>query len=194
MDSGSDVYHPLISKVKVDDLGDFGGQTTDRQENYVRNSREASRFDPLVGRILYTNAEIFGVYRPGQIRYGTEDEDMYQVGDRVCPSGTIGVRVRPLDCFMRHGKPAQDFTIRYPSEFKKIGDGKGRWYFFAWHTNDVIVQWIIIDLDKLRKTKLLEESNTGWNTDGGEFRWILKNSLYEWRCIVRDEQLWLHTP
>jgi hypothetical protein len=54
------------------------------------------------------------------------------------------------------GKYPGEFTIRYSrdsgadTELKKIVEGWGDWFFYGHTENDLIVEWVLIDLHKLR--------------------------------------------
>ena len=169
--------------------------------DYKTDRDTADKWDPVVLRILYANAEIFGVCRPGQIRKATEDEDMHMAADWVAPGGAIASRIRHLDYYARFG----DFTIRYSrptgtkTEYEKIVSGCARWYFLGFYKEDDIVYWFIIDLDKLRRTQLLEDAPIQGQGDNIQFKYISISDLYKAGCIVRDYQIWErlrreHTP
>jgi hypothetical protein len=86
----------------------------------------------------------------------------------------------------------RDLTIRwsvpsgYPTEIDKLRKGDGDWFFYFWtDDNDVISDWWIIDIEKMRHAGMLERR---WpikpNDDGSSFIIVDYDSLQDARCIL----------
>ena len=88
----------------------------------------------------------------------------------------------------------RDLTIRakrdsgVKTELEKIKKGWGRWYFYGWVSQqDKIEDWIFVDLNKLRKTNLLDRSLID-NKDGTYFIAISKKELERENCLVLKQE------
>ena len=101
------------------------------------------------------------------IEIANDHQDMNEGTDYVIhiEGGTIAGRVRRPDCKYR------DFTIRavnkgYKTEIDKLREGFGDWYLYCW-TNEYnrIDEWILVDINKIRKNSLLEHRTV---KDNGE--------------------------
>ena len=118
-----------------------------------------------------------------EIRLGTDDEDRKEATDYVVhvASGTIACRIR-RNCSFR------DLTIRasrpsgVQTELAKIREGWGRWYLYMWTERDEVVDWIFVDLDKLRASGLLGSAARQRNPDGVTFLPISVPKLTD--CLV----------
>lgn len=106
--------------------------------------------------------------------------------------GNIAVRLR------RSKYRYRDLTIRAlrdngtTTELAKIKAGHGFRYFYGWiDDNNRIAEWILVDLDKLRESGLLEnrpfipnrDPATG-KPDGTHFIAIKASELYEAGCLI----------
>lgn len=89
----------------------------------------------------------------------TEEEDIGEAADYKiqATSGTIAARVRFDNVLYR------DLTLRSwrksgaETELAKIRRGYARWYYYAWaNGHDLILDWMLVDLDGLRASGLLE--------------------------------------
>jgi hypothetical protein len=87
------------------------------------------------------------------VSISSEKEDCEQATDYTFTLdvvNTVGARVR-------YNTKYRDFSIRWESagggrtEISKIKDGTPRWYIAAWKEGDVVVDWILVDCDILRK-------------------------------------------
>lgn len=102
--------------------------------------------------------------------------------------GDIAVRLR------RSHIEYRDLTIRakrdsgIKTELEKIKEGWGRWYFYGWVSKqNKIEDWIFVDLNKLRKTTLLNRSLID-NKDGTYFIAISKKELERENCLILKQE------
>lgn len=98
--------------------------------------------------------------------------------------GTIAVRLRKPDCKYR------DLTIRarrdsgMKTELAKIKEGYAFRYFYGWtDARGTIAEWILVDLDKLRATNLLNKPLIP-NFDGTYFIAITIKELDDADCLI----------
>lgn len=116
-----------------------------------------------VERILKQNAPHFV-----NVRIASKDQDMKQATDFIViiEGGEIAVRIRRANVRWR------DLTIRSrighaKTEIHKIREGFGRYYLYCWtDANNAICDWILVDLDLLRESGLLENRKEIPNKDG----------------------------
>jgi len=96
------------------------------------------------------------------------EQDMKESTDLVVKTmgGKVAVRIRRPDCQFR------DLTIRSwrangaKTELPKIKEGFGDFYLYAWAgENGKLANWILVNLDSLRKSGLLENRETIPNPD-----------------------------
>jgi hypothetical protein len=101
--------------------------------------------------------------------------------------GTVAVRVRRPDCNYR------DLTLRahrdngMKTELAKIKEGHASRYFYGWTDyKRAIVEWILVDLDKVRETGLLEKPRPHkLNKDGTTyFIGISIRELFDAGCLI----------
>lgn len=101
-------------------------------------------------------------------------------------NSTIACRLRKPSCTHR------DFTLRvhrdsgHETELAKIKRGHAERYFYGWtDKNHNIVQWIFVDLGKLRASGLLDIIRSYIpNGDGTYFIAITIKELYKAGCII----------
>jgi hypothetical protein len=80
--------------------------------------------------------------------------------------GDVAVRIR------RANQKYRDLTIRsynngHKTELQKIKDGYGQFYLYCWtNDNDEICEWILVDLESLRNSGILENRSEISNKDG----------------------------
>jgi len=98
--------------------------------------------------------------------------------------------------FRRSHKAYRDLTIRSSrptgirTELQKIKGGFGDYYFYGWTEGDTVIEWMLVDLDKLRASGLLEKSRKEIRSpDGTYFIAINRNELEEHACISASEFL-----
>jgi hypothetical protein len=110
-------------------------------------------------------------------------------------NGTIAARVRDTaTCKYLADPKKRDLTLRVhrdtakKTELEKIIEGYASHYFYSWaDKNHNIIEWIFVDLDKLRTSGLLDKERR-WipNGDGTYFVAISKEELYEAKCIIAN--------
>lgn len=91
------------------------------------------------------------------IEVASPEEDMKQSTDMIIrlKAGNVAVRIR-------RDIPYRDFTIRaycngYKTELHKLREGFCDWYLYAWTKEEIIIDWVIIDINKMRNHGLLNE-------------------------------------
>jgi len=96
--------------------------------------------------------------------------------------------------FRRPYKTYRDLTIRSSrptgakTELQKIKEGFGDYYFYGWTEGDTIIEWIFVDLYKLRASGLLDKPRREIpSPDGTHFIAIGHNELEEHGCIIASE-------
>lgn len=100
--------------------------------------------------------------------------------------GDVALRVRNPSCKFR------DFTVRTRSkyggktEIDKLKEGFGDWYLYGWGDgNGNLLEWILIDLDKVRKFKILDKPRQERrNCDGTKFVGIPIGELQMTGCLI----------
>lgn len=123
---------------------------------------QESYYDQVI-RILKQNAAYFVI-----VTVASLEEDMKHAKDfdiRI-EGGDIAVRIRrPYYTF-------RDLTIRsyingYKTEIDKLREGWGRYYLYCWTNDNIrISEWILIDMNKVRELKLLDNRKEISNKDG----------------------------
>lgn len=101
------------------------------------------------------------------VQVANPDEDMKQSTDFKIniTAGDVAVRIR-------RDTPFRDFTIRAKkgnsiTEIDKLRKGYCDWYLYLWTKKNKIVDWILIDINKMRDTGLLSEQRAViMNKDG----------------------------
>lgn len=112
-------------------------------------------------------------------------DDRCSVSDMTAISGdiAIGVRVRKTtyrDVTFRARKGTAE------TELAKIRAGKGDKYLYCWSDGAQIVAWVLIDLDKLRASGLLDNPEIRANRDGyTAFAIISAQDIYDAGCISK---------
>ena len=93
------------------------------------------------------------------VEIASPEEDMKQCTDMKIKitAGDVAVRIRRDDCRYR------DLTIRafnkgYPTEIDKLRKGFGDWYLYAWTSDDSILEWMLVDINKLRDNDCFTET------------------------------------
>jgi len=101
-----------------------------------------------------------------KISLATPEEDMTMATDAkiVLTGSSIALRVRRDTGF-------RDFTIRAynrgnKTEIEKLREGYCDWYLYMWTVDDTVKDWILVDMNKMRQSGLLEEQrNVKMNRD-----------------------------
>jgi hypothetical protein len=118
------------------------------------DKQQADKYWPQIKVFLTILSPILIDYEAADL-----EEDATQAADYKIQSqsGTIAARVR------WDGRDERDLTIRSwrksgaETELSKIKAGYARWYFYGWAVTGVIKEWMIIDLDGLRASGLLDK-------------------------------------
>ena len=105
--------------------------------------------------------------------------------------GAVAVRLRRSNCQFR------DFTIRAlrdsgtKTELAKIREGYASRYFYGWlDETQTLAEWVLIDLDKVRKSGLLEKQRPFIpNGDGTYFISITLKELADADCLIASKLL-----
>jgi len=121
------------------------------------------------------------------IKVAPMEDDTQRATDMIIDiegEGQVAVRLRRLKF--------RDFTIRSKAggrtEIDKIRDGFARWYVYGWIENNMIDEWILVDLDQVRKENLLDNRRTINNKDGiTGFISISIKELREKNCILSEK-------
>jgi len=116
------------------------------------------------------------------------EKDMQEATDMIIKitGGDIALRVREPNCKFR------DFTVRSQTrygnktEIDKLKEGFGDWYLYGWGDgNSKVNEHILVDIHKLRETKLLEKNRRHIpNGDGTKFISITIDELEQSKCII----------
>lgn len=121
-------------------------------------------------------------------------KDILQATDFIVKAemGDIACRIRRPEYLERFG----DFTIRHSrptgtsTELEKIKAGFARWSFYAWavsdKSSDGFKKWLLVDLNRLRESGLLDERKPIPNPDGTSFIAISIPELVIFDCIVES--------
>jgi len=131
------------------------------KSEFERDMAWSDRWLPKVAEILKSQA-----MHLISITKASREDDVHKATDMVVKieGGEVAVRLRrPYYNF-------RDLTIRavrkgYQTELAKIQKGFARWYLYGW-IGDEIDEWILVDLDKLRASGLLENRAPKMNQDG----------------------------
>ena len=106
--------------------------------------------------------------------------------------GDVAVRVRRAKYRNRY----RDLTIRawlssgVKTELDKLVEGFGDWYLYAWSDGQGgLEDWFLVDLDKLRESKVLAQKMIQRNRDGRTgFISISDKELRMHDCMVAERQ------
>ncbi len=153
---------------------------------YKRDREWGDSFESQVLSIFHTLLPHLAV-----IAIASEEKDNKYATDFEVKlvGGTIAVRLRRSNCGYR------DLTIRArrdsgtKTELAKIKEGHAFRYFYGWtDDNNTISEWILVDLDKLRMTDLLDRRLIP-NGDGTHFIAISVNELQDTSCLIASQLL-----
>lgn len=98
---------------------------------------------------------------------------------------SIAVRVRNANT-----TKYRDLTIRsscpknLQSELQKIQAGYTDFYIYVWAAYGKVKDWILIDMEAVRLSGLLDIAPERFNNDGSSFIFITAKKLKEYGCIV----------
>lgn len=154
-----------------------------KPSSYKSNRAFADSYLPEVIEILKRNAMHIVT-----IRVAPEEQDIQQATDMLIEvtGGSVAVRVR------RPYKNIRDLTIRSRiryggiTELAKLRAGYGDWYLYCWTgENEKIAEWILVDINKMRSSRILDEPRPEIsNRDGTFFVAIPTSELCANDCIV----------
>lgn len=150
--------------------------------SYEVQRRLSDKYLPAFKEILKQNSMHFL-----SLEVSDDEKDMTEATDMVIKieGGDVALRVRNSAIKFR------DLTIRSQTrsgnktELQKLKEGFGDWYLYGWGSNSNIDEYILVDLDRVRKFKLLEkERRQIANGDGTYFVNIGLGELDTCGCIV----------
>jgi len=117
----------------------------------------ADKHLPVIGQVLLDNA-----IKILEVQLASLDQDLEQATDLLLTvkGGEVAARVREKQYLKRF----RDFTIRsrrisgVKTELQKIRDDNWcQWYLYCWSDDNFgLADWILVDLDMLRNSKLLD--------------------------------------
>ena len=157
-------------------------------DDFIGNWEFQKKFYQKIIEILKENAFHFI-----DISTASEYEDKNQATDFIITleGGEIALRIR------RSNYEHRDLTLRYSTrygnktEFEKIKDGFAKYYLYCWtkeddKKNEYIDEYMLVDLDELRKSGYLNKKfDPIPNKDGGtSFVFIPIHELKELNCLV----------
>lgn len=171
-----------------------------RQQRYRKNRKWADQFNEQVTAILRDNSMYIV-----QIEIAEDFDDRKYATDMHIKvhGGDVAVRLRRPKYF---DSDYRDLTIRsrlsngYRTELDKIKDGFCDWYLVGWIDHQYeIGEWILVDLDELRRHKLWEGKREIPNQPdrNGERSWFIPISAEELRqngCIVTERMMQAAIP
>ena len=153
---------------------------------YREDRNWSNKYIPEISEIIGLNARFLMT-----INVSSDDKDMGEATDLVLSIGGGDIAIRLL-----REKKYNTFTIRSfrssgtKTELAKIKSGYAKWYFFGWCKDEVLDDWLIIDLDKLRESGLLDGYTTIMNKDKTTgFIAIPLEDLAFSECIVASKTL-----
>jgi len=152
-----------------------------KENTFIDNWKFQQDYYEQVKTILKNNSMIFVKVEIADIELDKKQATDFIV---IIDGGEIAVRIRRANCKYR------DLTIRsvnngYKTEIDKIREGFGRYYLYCWEDEGKeIKSWILVDLNKLRETKLMENRVNIPNYDGTEFIAISIDELYRNDCLI----------
>jgi len=162
-----------------------GGEMKLSLEEWTRDKTWADRYVPAIREVIDKVAS-----KIVNIQVATAQEDAENATDYIITleTGTIACRIRRPNCNFR------DLTLRAwrssgaKTELEKIKEGHGKYYLYAWAKDaDTFADWIFVDLDKFRESKLPFRNRTLIkNPDGttGFINFKIPELLY-WNCIIK---------
>lgn len=153
---------------------------------YLTDRQWADYFLPDIKDILIHNT-----HHIIKVEVANDDQDTRQATDMIITvgSGDVAVRIRRDGYKQKY----RDWTIRSfrrtgnKTELMKLREGFCRWYLYCWTENNQIIDWILIDLDIVRRSGLLDKKRyqiSNW--DGTYFIAISVKELKDNNCLVSD--------
>lgn len=104
------------------------------------------------------------------VKVAAPSKDMRQATDLIISvdGGDVALRMRRPGCRFR------ELTIRaysngYRTELDKLREGFARWYLYCWmQDNQTVGEWMLIDLDRMRESGLLDDDRYVQMNPGGK--------------------------
>lgn len=153
-----------------------------RQTEFKENWDFQKTYYPQIESIIRKNSFNFITIRIADVQKDTQEATDFIVS---IDGGDIAVRIR------RSKYKDRDLTIRsycggHKTEINKIKEGFGKYYLYCWtNENQEILEWILVDLNKLRHSKLLEITPEIENKDGyTRFISISTEKLKIYKCLI----------
>lgn len=157
--------------------------------DWKRDKERADRFIPEITTILKENAKHIV-----NIVVAPPHEDNMQATDYIIKveSGDVACRLRWWSKYTIN----KEWTIRSKrdtgteTELSKLKKGWAQWYLYGWILDNKISSWMLIDLNKVRETKINATHllDFNWemksNRDGTYFIIIPNTILKQYDCIV----------
>lgn len=147
------------------------------------------KYYPQIERILKMNAS-----KIVKVSIADNDADTKEATDFVVTlkSGRIAVRIRK-----DIGDKYHDLTIRSKrrsgaeTELHKIKKGYADFYLYIWTNAEVITDWWLVDINRLRTSGLLDiPRHETWNRDGGSaFIALVDTELERIGALVNKMQI-----
>lgn len=157
------------------------------KEIFQENWNWQQGYLPEVRRILTAHVLSFV-----SVNVATPYQDLNQATDMVVTlegRRTIAVRLRRAHYTFR------DLTLRAynknstsPTELQKIRAGYADIYLYGWTEGFRIAEWMLVDLNRLRASGLLNQSHrVQYNTDGGTgFVSLAYRDLKRLNCLIAE--------
>lgn len=125
------------------------------RQDVARDWRWSDRYLAQVDAIISLHAHL--MYR---VEQADPQADMQQATDMLLTfEGTRSIAVRLRRAYYRF----RDMTIRTVrvsgamTELEKINAGHGDYYLYGWTQGDMIAEWMLVDLHRLRASGLLRQ-------------------------------------
>lgn len=143
----------------------------------------ADAFEPQIKEILRQNAMYII-----DICASDENADRKQATDLIVKTigGSVAVRVRRNTAF-------RDLTIRSyrdgrKTELHKLREGFADWYLYAWSSGNTIVEYILVNVNRMRQEGLLDSPRKETPNKDGHTRFVdfPIAELREAGCIIAE--------
>lgn len=153
--------------------------------DYVKNREWANRYNEGIKEILKEN-----LMHVISINIAPDAKDMKCATDLIISvnGGDVATRIRRAKYSFR------DFTVRSISkhnlktELNKLREGFANWYLYLWTTDTSIDEWVLIDLNLVRKSGLLNDGRKSTiNKDKTGFIAIKLWELINHKCIIKSK-------
>jgi hypothetical protein len=157
-------------------------------QKFLTNKAWADSFEREVCAVLRALSDDLVKVLVAPLDIDTQEATDYVV---TVPSGNVSCRIRREKWVGWR----RDLTLRFQSrsgaktEVEKLREETVRWYLYAWAEDAAIVDWMFIDLAKVRQARLIESALNDEQIvrlpDGSSFIWIAADDLFYAGAIVR---------